>query len=340
MANDLRVVASLQDNLSGGLNQITESLGRNKRAAEGAKKSLGSLSSSISSVKGSLNGLTSALSSGNFVGFGQSILGVSSAMGTLSGAMGTATGVAGGLGAAMTAALGPIGLIVGAIGAIGAVIGVAGKSAADFETHLDSLQSLTGLDDSSMKNMSEAAIQMSKDFGKSANDIVDSMKLIGSQAPVLLKDQEGLKAVTDAAITLSQAGEIEVVDAAKAITGTMNQMNVAASDASGIINTLAAASQAGAADIAYLNEVFGKAGTMASTSGMNYTELAAVVEAVGDKFDQAAVLGTNLNTMLLQLSTQGNDNFKPAVVGMTQALDNLAKAELTDQQMKDLVGAS
>ena len=37
MANDLRVTASLQDNLTGGLNQITESLGKNKKAAEGAK---------------------------------------------------------------------------------------------------------------------------------------------------------------------------------------------------------------------------------------------------------------------------------------------------------------
>jgi len=42
---------------------------------------------------------------------------------------------------------------------------------------------------------------------------------------------------------LAEAGQIEVVDAAKAITTTMNQMGVAASDASGIINTLAAASQ-------------------------------------------------------------------------------------------------
>jgi len=33
------------------------------------------------------------------------------------------------------------------------------------------------------------------------------------------------------------------VDAAKAITTTMNQMNVSATEATGIINTLAAASQ-------------------------------------------------------------------------------------------------
>jgi TP901 family phage tail tape measure protein len=136
--------------------------------------------------------------------------------------MGAATGAAGGLGAAMTAALGPVGLIVGAIGAVGAVAISAGKAAADLDTHLDSLQSLTGLDDSSMKQMSDSAVKMSKDFKASAADIVDSMKLIGSQAPELLKDQKGLQDVTKAANVLAEAGQIEVVDAAKAITTTMN----------------------------------------------------------------------------------------------------------------------
>lgn len=129
-------------------------------------------------------------------------------MGGLTGAMGTAAGAAGGLGAAMTAALGPIGLIAAGIAAVGAVGFTAAKSAAELDKNLDSLQSLTGLDDSSMKAMSKAAVDMSKDFKASAGDIVDSMKLIGSQAPVLLKDQEGLKEVTAAANTLAEAGQI------------------------------------------------------------------------------------------------------------------------------------
>lgn len=337
---DLRITASLQDNLSSGLNTITESLGRNKKAAEGAQKSLKNMQGSINSVQSSLSGLIGAFQSGNFIAFGQQAINAATAMGGLTGAMGAATGAAGGLGAAMTAALGPIGLIVGAIAAVGAVGFTAAKAASELDTHLDSLQSLTGLDDTAMKDMSKAAVNMSKDFKASAADIVDSMKLIGSQAPELLKDQEGLKSVTEAANTLAEAGQIEVVDAAKAITTTMNQMGVAASDASGIINTLAAASQQGAADIAYLNTAFEKAGTMAAKAGMSYGDLAAAVETIGPKFSSAEVAGQKLQATLLALSVQGNDNFKPAVVGMSQALDNLAKAELTDAQMKELVGAS
>lgn len=340
MANDLKITASLQDNLSGGLNNISEALGKQKKKAEDCKKSLQTLSASAGNVKNSLSGLMSSLSSGNFIGFGQSILGATNAMSGLTGAMGTATGAAGGLGAALKMALGPIGLIVAGVAGITGVCVSAGKAASDLDKNLDGLQSLTGLDDSSMKNMSKAAVDMSKDFKASAGDIVDSMKLIGSQAPVLLKDQEGLKAVTAAANTLAEAGQIGVVDAAKAITTTMNQMNVSASEASGIINTLAAASQQGAADIAYLNTAFEKTGTQAKSAGMSYSDLAAAIETVAPKFSSADVAGSKLEALLLALSVQANDNFKPAVVGMSQALDNLAAAELTDAQMKNMVGAS
>lgn len=338
--NELKIQASLQDNLSGPLNNITESLSKNKKAAEQAKKGLQGLSSSATAAQNALSGLVSAVKSGDILSFGQNILGASTSLGGLTTALVTATGAAGGLGAALKLALGPVGLLVAGVAAITGACFSAGKAASDLDKNLDGLQSLTGLSDSSMKNMSKAAVDMSKDFKASAGDIVDSMKLIGSQAPVLLKDQEGLKAVTAAANTLAEAGQIGVVDAAKAITTTMNQMNVSASEASGIINTLAAASQQGAADIAYLNTAFEKTGTQAKSAGMSYSDLAAAIETVAPKFSSADVAGSKLEALLLALSVQANDNFKPAVVGMSQALDNLAAAELSDAQMKNMVGAS
>ena len=338
--NDLKIQASLQDNLSGPLNNITESLSKNKKAAEQAKKGLQGLSSSATAAQNSLSGLVSAFKSGNILAFGQNILGASTSLGGLTTALGTATGAASGLGAALKLALGPVGLLVAGVAGIAGVCVSAGKAASDLDKNLDGLQSLTGLDDSSMKAMSKAAVDMSKDFKASAGDIVDSFKLIGSQAPVLLKDQEGLKEVTAAANTLAEAGQIGVVDAAKAITTTMNQMDVSANEASGIINTLAAASQQGAADIAYLNTAFEKTGTQAKSAGMSYSDLAAAIETVAPKFSSADVAGSKLEALLLALSVQANDNFKPAVVGMSQALDNLAAAELTDAQMKNMVGAS
>ena len=245
-------------------------------------------------------------------------------------------GIAGQLGALVT----PAGAATAAVAAVGVVMVQAGKSAAEFETHLDSLQSLTGLSDEAMKDISKGAVDMSKEFKSSASDIVDAMKLIGSQAPELLSDKDALMEVTKAANVLAEAAQIEVVDAAKGITTVMNQMGVSASEASNIINTLAASSQQGSADVAYLNKAFEKAGTAAKGAGMNYVELSAAVEAIAPKFSSADVAGSQLASTLLKLSMQGNNDFKPAMVGMQQALENLAAAEMTDSQIKDLVGES
>ena len=60
-------------------------------------------------------------------------------MGGLTGAMGTATGAAGGLGAALKLALGPVGLIVAGVAAITGVCVSAGKAASDLDKNLDGL---------------------------------------------------------------------------------------------------------------------------------------------------------------------------------------------------------
>lgn len=247
----------------------------------------------------------------------------------------------------MTGLVGEATLAVAPFAAIAASVAVFGKVCADvissmneFEVHLDNLQSLTGLDDASMKDISDGAIDMSIKFKASAGEIVDSMKLIGSQAPELLKNKDALMEVTEAANVLAEGAGISVEEAAKGITTVMNQMGASSAEATDIINVLAAASQQGAGDVSYLNTAFEKSGTAASSAGMSYTELAAAIETVAPKFSSADVAGSQLNSTLLALSTQTNDQFKPAVVGMQQALENLASAEMDDAEMKQLVGAS
>lgn len=240
----------------------------------------------------------------------------------------------------LTALAGPAGVATAGIAAVGYTMVEAAKAANDFEKHLDGLQALTGLDDSGMKAVSDGAIEMSKKFRSSAGEIVDAMKLIGSQAPELLANKDALMEVTSAANVLAEAAEITVEDAASGLTTVMNQMGVSASEAGSIINTLAAASQQGSADVAYLKTAFEKSGTAASSAGMTYTELAAAIETVGPKFSSADVAGSQLASTLLQLSMKAKSEFQPAVVGMSTALENMAKANMSDAEMAKLVGES
>ena len=284
----------------------------------------------LSSIGNSINSLRSGDISG-FVSQLQALRNIS---------LGSIVSSVGALGASLSAAIAPVAALVGGIAALGYTVSESISSVSDFETHLDGLQSLTGLGDDAMKSIADGAIEMSKEFKSSASEIVDSMKLIGSQAPELLQNQDALMKVTEAANVLSEAAGIEVVDAAKGVTTVMNQMGASASEATEIINVLAASSQQGSADVAYLNTAFEKAGTAAKSAGMDYTQLAAAIETIAPKFSSADVAGSTLNSTLLALSVQANDKFKPAVVGMDQALQNLAKAEMDDIQMKNLVGAS
>lgn len=226
-----------------------------------------------------------------------------------------------------------------AVAAVGGTMIAAGKKAADFEVHLDSLQALTGVTDKQMQAMSDTTLDMSKKFGINAGEIADSMGLIGSQAPELLKNTDALASVTDAAMTLSKAGSISAEAAGKAITTVTNQMGVSASEAMSIANTLEAAEQQGSASVEYLNTAIEKSGTQAKAAGMDYAQLIAMIESVAPKFSSADVAGSQLNSTLLKLS-MGADEFNPAVVGMSTALDNLANAQLSNEQLSKMVGES
>lgn len=284
--------------------------------------------------------MVSAFKSGDILGFASGAKSAGNAVKALIPTIGGATAAVGGLGAAINVALGPVGLIVAAVSGIVAVGVAAGKSVEEFNTSLKGLSALTGTTGSDLKAIGKSAKELSMEFGTSATSIVDSFKLIGSQAPQLLKDKEGLEGVTEAALVLSKAAGMSVEEAAKGITTVMNQMGVEASEATGIINSLAAGSKEGAADVAYLQTAIEKSGTQASIAGMSYQQLIATIETLAPKFSSADVAGTALNGMLIKLTTQANSDFNPAIVGLEKALENLDNANLSASEKLKIFGES
>ncbi len=339
MANTLTTkvtadVSNHNSNIRTAANEVSKYEYKTKQA----KKQLNEFQNSISNTVSGLQKLSGSFRDGNITSFATGVTSLGQNLQGLIPTFGSVGSSAASMGAMIKSALGPIGLITTAIGAIGTITVGAVKSVSDFEEHLDGLQSLTGLDDGAMKDISDGAIEISRNFKSSASDIVDSMKLIGSQAPQLLSNKEALMAVTEAANVLAEAAGIEVVDAAKGLTTVMNQMGVDANEAGSIINVLAASSQKGAADVAYLNTAFEKVGTIASTAGMSYQQLAAAVETIAPKFSSADVAGTSLSSTLKALEKQTDDNLKPSIVGINTALENLANKNLSTAESIKLFG--
>lgn len=337
LKEEIRLDSSQHDK---GLRQAAQSVGKYKKQVEDANKTIKGFQGSVSGLSSSLSGMVSAFRSGDIMGFASGAKNASTALTALIPTIGGTTAAVGGLGAAINVALGPVGLAVAAISGVVAVGVAAAKSVEEFDKSLKDLSSLTGMTGGDLKEIGDSAVDLSMKFGASATSIVDSFKLIGSQAPQLLQDKEGLQGVAEAAMVLAKAGGIEVQDAAKGITTVMNQMNVSASEATGIINALASGSKNGAGDVAYLQTAIEKSGTMASTAGLSYQQLIGTIETLAPKFSSAEVAGTALKGVLTKLTTQSNSQFNPAIVGVDKALENLDKANLSASDKLKLFGES
>ena len=207
------------------------------------------------------------------------------------------------------------------------------KKSMEFEKSLSGLRSLTGLGAKDMEYFKKAAIDLGSTSTQTASQVVEAYKLIGSQQPELLKNREALNEVTKQAIILAEAAGMDVPSAAKALSGSINQMGESANVAGEYINILAAASQAGSADIQYLSKAIEKSGGAANSVGVKYNELVAAIETIAPKITEASEAGTNLRNLFLILEGSSDNNLRPSVVGLSKALDNLASKNLDATQM-------
>lgn len=230
---------------------------------------------------------------------------------------------------------------------VGGFAGMAGISFAfmdvvqksmQFEKSLSSLKSLTGLSAKDMEFFKQKAIELGSTSTQTASQVVEAFQLIGSQQPELLKGKDALAEVTKQAIILAEAAGMDVPDAAKALSGSINQMGESADVAGEYINILAAASQAGSADIQYLAKAIEKSGGAASSVGVKYNELVAAIEAIAPKITEASEAGTDLRNIFLTLESSSDKKLKPSVVGLTTALENLAAKNLDATQMTKMFG--
>lgn len=225
-----------------------------------------------------------------------------------------------------------------AFAGISVAIGDVVRTSMEFEKSLSSLKSLTGVTTQELSYFKDEAIRLGSTTTQTASQVVDAFKLMGSQIPSLLQNKEALVQVTESAIVLAEAAEIDVPEAAKALAGSLNQMGASSIHAAEYINILAAASQQGSADIPYLNKAIENAGGAASSVGVQFNELVAAIEAIAPKITDAGSAGTNLRNIFLTLESSADKNLRPSVVGLSQAVENLAAKHMNATEMTKMFG--
>jgi len=218
------------------------------------------------------------------------------------------------------------------------------QDAFDFESKLAELSALTGLEGQGLDWLGDKAKELSTSITsdgvritKSATEIIDAFKLMGSAKPELLENKEALAQVTTEALKLAEAAKMDTSLAVESLANVMNQFGASAEEASRYINVLAAGSKAGAADVDSIAKSIVKFGPAADMANISVEQSVGLIEALAEKGVKGEIAGTQLKTMLLKLQ-QGADEFNPKVVGLNTALDNLSKANLSATEMTKMFG--
>lgn len=206
-----------------------------------------------------------------------------------------------------------------------------------FEDKSKNLSALTGLGGDDIAFLEQKARDLAATATDTAEEVLDAFTLMGSAKPELLKDKEALAETTEAALTLAAAAKMDAKSSVESLAATMNQFSAPASEANRYINALAAGSQAGSAAVEDISKSIVKFGATASAANLSVEESVGLIETLADKGIKGEVAGTALNGALLKLQT-GVDQFNPKIVGMEQALDNLAAANLSTADMVGIFG--
>ncbi len=220
-------------------------------------------------------------------------------------------------------------------GALAAVAGGAALFAGsvnkirEFEKSISDLSAITGAAGADLDRLTEASKRIGQTTTLTASQAAEAFKLIASAKPDLLGNVSALEATTEAAVKLSEAAGLDLPTAASALGESLNQFGAGADEATRFINVLAAGAKFGSSEIAQTSEALRNAGTVAKLAGLSFEETNAAIQAMAAAGVKGSDAGTKLRSVLIKLQTQANDEFNPAVVGINEALDNLAEANLS-----------
>tara|TARA_R110000803_G_scaffold14383_5_gene39983 strand:+ start:8312 stop:11326 length:3015 start_codon:yes stop_codon:yes gene_type:complete len=240
------------------------------------------------------------------------------------------------------------GLATKAIGLFGAAFAAAGIGSAfkkittdtmAFTKSISELSAITGATGKDLKFYEEQAALIGKTTTLSASQAATAFKLIASAKPDLLENAEALAAVTKEAVTLAEAAGVGLADAASTVGVSLNQFGADASEAARFVNVLAAGAKEGSSSITDTSMAMKNAGVAAKLAGLSFEEANVGIQLLAKGGLFAAEAGTGFRQVLLKLENEAEDKFKPSMVGLAGALENLAAEEMSLTELTSLFGA-
>ncbi len=178
------------------------------------------------------------------------------------------------------------------------------------DSQMHDLSAVAGVTGDGLKQIEGFARQSAKAFGTDAALAVEGYKLLLSQlSPELGKYPDALSAMGDCIQTTSKLMGGDGVAAAQVLTTAMNQYGVSLDDPTAasarmaeMMNVMAAAGQAGSAELPAISAALQQCGMAAKAAGVSFEETNAAIQVLDKAGKKASEGGVALRNVLGQLS--------------------------------------
>ena len=185
-----------------------------------------------------------------------------------------------------------------------------GQAGIKLDSQMHDLSAVAGVTGDGLKQIEKFARESAKAFGTDASVAVEGYKLLLSQlSPELGKYPEALRNMGDCIQTTSKLMGGDGVAAAQVLTTAMNQYGVSLADPTAasaemarMMNVMAAAGQAGSAELPAISAALQQCGMAAKAANVSFEETNAAIQVLDKAGKKASEGGVALRNVLGQLS--------------------------------------
>lgn len=222
------------------------------------------------------------------------------------------------------------------------------------DSQMHDLSAVAGVTGDGLKQIETFARQSAKAFGTDASVAVEGYKLLLSQlSPELGKYPEALSAMGDCIQTTSKLMGGDGVAAAQVLTTAMNQYGVslenptaASEEMARMMNVMAAAGQAGSAELPAISAALTQCGMAAKAANVSFEETNAAIQVLDKAGKKASEGGVALRNVLGQLSKgrfiekQAREELEAAGIDVIALGDNSKSLKERLEMLKPLLNDS
>ena len=254
----------------------------------------------------------------------------------------------------LTTVLAGVDLVKNAFDGLKQATDVMSASGIKLDSQMHDLSAVAGVTGDGLKQIEKFARESAKAFGTDASVAVEGYKLLLSQlSPELGKYPEALRSMGDCIQTTSKLMGGDGVAAAQVLTTAMNQYGVSLEDPTAasaemarMMNVMAAAGQAGSAELPAISAALQQCGMAAKAANVSFEETNAAIQVLDKAGKKASEGGVALRNVLGQLSKgrfvekQAAEELQKAGIDVTALGDNTKSLKERLEMLKPMLGDS